>query len=1032
MILVKFVKKHYYPLIIFGISILVCLLSFTSNTFLTGWDTLHPELNLALNLKRLVFGVWRSEQGLGAVAGHSHMADLPRVLILSLLNIFLPTNLLRYSYVFICFIVGPLGIYYLIRYNFPKNKHSGLLAFLSSLFYIFNLGTIQQFVVPFEMFITQWAFLPWIILFSLKSLNTPSRKNIFFFVLFTFFSTPQSYAAHLWYPFFLAFSALLIIYSLISKIKLKKPINLIVLTLLINSFWILPNLYFIKTSSAIPQNFKGNQLHSQEFLLRNRQTGNLSDSSQNKGFYLNWQVYDFDNTRSVDLLPTWNNHLQNQDVKLIGYSLFLLSLTGLIYGIKANHPLAISTLTFFIPSFILLTNNIPPFKWLFELLLKISFLKEILRFIYTKVSIIYQFSLVIYFSFFLKLILKKVKNTKLISIIIVTSLLIYSFPIFQSGLISDKVKIHVPQKYFNTWDFFKTQPQGKILTLPLHNSTGWQYYDWGYQGSGFLWFNLNQSLFDRDFDRWSLQNEQSYYEFFNTLYSKNPDNFLATLNKFNTSYIIWDQSLISTQAKNVSQIIFKYEIKDILDKLVIDNHINQIATFDNIYIYKINQAQPLISLTNISADISPPYQKSIWDTAFFENGTYKTSSNPNINYPLRNILLQNETIDPQTLDITYSNNLWTVNLLPQTTSVVQKQEDLVAVDTFYDSTTSTLTLKPYLPKYYKPVEIKLDQNLETLDINQDTYNINLNINNQYLGISFINTKSQNYINNQAHNLVFFKQIDNNDSSLQNLGINLPAKLIKQSNLDNNNITITSDNMVNFYSLNSTQGINLKFPNLNHQSAYIIAIKSKYIEGLPLKICLKNNYSFICNIDNQLHNSKKLRWQYFLAPPLDTELGYELHINAVSYANFPSQSLIEQISIIPLPLNYLSSTKQIYSKDISKTEFIKTNTSINLPFLYKTSTENKDNADTLIFHQTFNKSWLAFYLNGLKPVLLKDHILINNWANGWQLCPVQTEHCSVPSTIYIFFWPQILEFLGFFLLLLTFIYVLKSKSKPLKY
>lgn len=1026
--LIKYIKKHILPLSIVLFSLFICALNYTPDTFLTGWDTLHPELNFPLNFKRLIFGVWRSEQGLGAVAGHSHMADLPRVLVLWLLNIFLPTNFLRYAYIFSCFILGPLGIFYLVKFIFNKNEHSHTIAFISSLFYILNLATIQHFTVPFEMFPTQYAFLPWIILFALFSIHHPTKKNLFYFSLVTFFSTPQSYAAHLWYPFFLALSASLLIYTYFLKIKPKIALILIGLTLALNSYWLLPNLYFIKTSSHIPQNYKGNQLHSQEFLLRNRQTGNLSDTSINKGFYLNWEIYDFTQTRATSLMPIWNSHFQKLDIKIIGLALFTASFIGLVYGLKTKQPIAYATLPFFIPSLILLANNTPPFNFLFDLLLKISFLKETLRFIYTKVSIIYQYSLVIYIAFFICFVTSKLKNIKFMTIFFVSLLLIYCFPLLSPHqLITDKIKVNIPQKYFDTWNFFKDQPQGTVLTLPLHNPTGWQYYDWGYQGSGFLWFNLNQSLLDRDFDRWSTQNEQAYFELFNSLYSKKPTDFLQNLHKFNIKYIIWDESLISTQSKNVSQIIFKYEIKQILDALAKDNLIQSISTFDNIHIYQINQNQPLISLTNIQKDIGPVYQKSIKDTAYFQNGPYQTSAKAINTYPLRNILLQNETIDPQVLDINYQDNLWTVNLPSYLNLSIQPNEPIVAVDTYYNSQNQSITLVPYLPKSYQSVTLKFPQNQNLLSINNTFFNLSSIAQDGFLGISFINITSDNFINEQPQKIIFPFQNTTNITTLQNKAINYFALDIKNTNPDNTNLSLDPDTKyINFFSLNSTQGTTLKLPNLNHQLAYIIAIKSKYIQGLPIRICLKNNYSFVCTVDNQLHDTNQFEWQYFLSPPLDTEIGYELHLNAVSYADYPSLSQIEQISIIPFPISHLSSTKSTIDNNFLPTQFYPVTINKSMPHFHKITVDQSNQANTLVLYQAYNSDWLAFYFDGFKPIFLKPHILINNWANGWDIASMGELHS--PANIYLFFWPQLLEFAGLALIPLTFFWLARRRHQ----
>lgn len=142
----RLIEENFYPIIISIIIFFIALANFKPGTFLSGWDTLHPEFDFETNLKRVIFGVWRKEQGLGAIAGHSHMADIPRIIFLWFLHLFFPLNLLRYLYVFFCFIFGPLGIYYLIKYLLSKNvsyKNNQQLAIeltslLSSLFYIFK------------------------------------------------------------------------------------------------------------------------------------------------------------------------------------------------------------------------------------------------------------------------------------------------------------------------------------------------------------------------------------------------------------------------------------------------------------------------------------------------------------------------------------------------------------------------------------------------------------------------------------------------------------------------------------------------------------------------------------------------------------------------------------------------------------------------------------------------------------------------------------------------------------------------------
>jgi hypothetical protein len=57
--------------------------------------------------------------------------------------------------------------------------------------------------------------------------------------------------------------------------------------------------------------------------------------------------------------------------------------------------------------------------------------------------------------------------------------------------------------------------------------------------------------------------------------------------------------------------------------------------------------------------------------------------------------------------------------------------------------------------------------------------------------------------------------------------------------------------------------------------------------------------------------------------------------------------------------------------------------------------------------------------------IKEHMLINNWANGWRL--EELPNTADQSTLIIIFLPQYLEFLGFLLLIITFILILISKN-----
>lgn len=989
-------KKIIFPLLLILITVLICFLNYSPNTFLTGWDTLHPELNFNLNLKRLIFDIWHPEQGLGAIPAHAQMSDLPRVLILYLFHFVLPLNFLRYSYIFLCFILGPLGIYFFIKFLFQKSAHQNLIAFLTALFYIFNLSTVQQFYVPFEMFPTQWAFLPWIIYFSLKYLQNNHQKNLILFSVFTLLAAPQAYAPQLWYAFFAIYTIFLIIHSFFNKKHLKKSIKLIIFTLLLNAFWLIPNLFYIFTSSTSPQLNRDNRLYSQEFLLKNRQNGTLADSTIIKGFYLDWSVFNFKQDNFENLMPEWKNHFSNPLILITGYTIFVISLLGLILAFIKKDKLFISLSPFFIFPFVLLSNKVVIFSQIFDFLIQNSTIRESFRFIFTKLSILFLFGLVIFFAYFLNLLFQKLKSLKFIfpfSILVIITLTIYTFPILKGQLISSNVRINIPNEYFQMWQFMETQNNGRILSLPLNQSSGWQYYNWGYQGSGFLWFNLKQNLLDRDSDRWNNKNEQAYKEFFNSLYSQKSQQFSQTLNKYKIKYIIWDQNIINPSAQNNEQITFKNEINDLLNQLEKQNLITKINQFDSIFIYQTNLLSTPKEIKTINNFVEPQYQWGYFDAANLDD--YITTNNPNnIYFPFRDILNKNQKIDTNKLNINQlSNNQWQINLKTnnQTFKIptTNLTETVIPTNIYLIKNQQKLSIKfefPFPPEILTSIKTEFE-----IPINSSQVNINDSIlpigniissdNITSLGMVNIFVSLDNFLNNQIINFNFNQE--------QNVYLN---------QITINSKSFDLNDQKHFKNINNSDNFTANLSKLPHSFGYIIGIKSQYTSGIPLRICLRNNYSFLCSIEDELNKNKTSSWDYFLIPSTGNDFGYQLSITNLSYGGLSSESTIDQISVIPVPFNFLS---QIKSEN-----------------------QNIPPTDYLILNQSYSQFWTAFYFDGIKPIFLKDHVLANNWANAW-LIP---QNYDLSSTIYILFWPQLLEFLGFALLIPTFIWIFKKQKE----
>lgn len=235
--------------------------------------------------------------------------------------------------------------------------------------------------------------------------------------------------------------------------------------------------------------------------------------------------------------------------------------------------------------------------------------------------------------------------------------------------------------------------------------------------------------------------------------------------------------------------------------------------------------------------------------------------------------------------------------------------------------------------------------------------------------------------------------------------------------------ILTDNNFYFHLENhqSHNTLGFNFPNLKFDQDYLLKIESKNINGQTPIISVFDNHSHYYFFRNQLKKSTDWQTTWFLIPKMENfsfNTGLTLLLDNPSFNKINSINEIKNPEIYP----YQNNISPITEYQTPANNYLESKSNI---FFYKIKI-NQNNNSYLVLPQSFHKGWLAFYFNGLKPIFLKDHILVNNWANGWS---IRQDYKVVggPSEIYIFFWPQLLEFFGFFLLIPTGIWIFKKKS-----
>ncbi len=1111
--------------ILFSVFAAILLANLHLSKFLIGWDNLMPELNIMLNIKRSFFSVWQEYQGLGLLAGNGHAAELPRQIILLFSSFILPLNLIRQFYVFLMLGTGVLGSYFLIRYILPSKNN--IVAFVGALFYLLNLVTVQTFFVPFEPMITHYGFLPWLIFSLIYFLQNNTKKALILFILVNILSIPQGQVPTVFLVYLITLFTVLTVFNIKEKSReiLKKSLKALALTFAINAFWLMPFLYFLLTNSGVALSAKINQMATENVILQNIAFGNIKDVMLLKGFWFNNVDPDL-NMKFAYMMAPWRDYFANPLIANIGYVFFGVILIGLFSLLKSKKPIFISLGVLFVFSFTMLCTNTPPFSWIDNILRIFPIFNEVFRFPFTKFANLALLSYSVFFAGGIFQIYSlaekriKIKNISAYSIAVISSflLLIFVFPVFKGNLFYYKEELSVPKEYFQVFDYFKNQnPNTRIANLPQYTFWGWNFYNWGYGGSGFLWYGIKQPILDRAFDVWSKNTENYYWELSYALYSKNPNQLKNVLNKYQINFLLVDNNVVKNSEQKS---LFLPEIKQLIHDIP---EIKKDASFGNIDIYKVNLKDNPKNFI-FSANTLPSTNKFQWgenDKAFNDLGNYiSLDTNTNYYYPFRT-LFSSKNQDNQEFSAkeTGQNIEFTQNITKQDSNTklyvpqINETEKVIYAQIVQNKTgnkTITISLLIKTPQIFltykdnlgqdKKIKLWGEEKLKPIFIirqgNDYGYYVNVNgvksfkvepfVYEGILGSTFLSTTqdnvivfsnkslnvSQSYtltkddikklfsqeevkIPNVGQNAVITADVPKIEDNYENFVFTPSDKILGSvKNCDNFNngpikANIVGENNKKYIELssnNSTACLSAYSSTLSHDQGYIAFIESENIKGRPFHFWVLNEDEKFAPIDTYLNSGSKLTTSTFIFSPQE-QFGnaYSFHFDNISIAKDETTNRLGQIRIFSLPYNFLTS---LYIAKNTKTasSLSKTNLSVNHPneSLYRVSIDSGlDRPTTLILSQSFNNGWKAYKVNKANgffgfieetlPFIfgseIKNHILINNWENGWTID--NSSFKKDKQDVIVSYMPQYLEYFGFSILFIASVCVLRKlfKRKP---
>ena len=939
-----------------------------------GWDSLQTELYPWLAVKRALFSVWEEYQGLGLVGGMAHAADLVRAVFLWVLSFVVPASLIRYLFHTSMLFIGGIGVYRLLLFlGFRENKK--LLALVGSVFYILNLGTVQLFGIPFEPFSVFFGFLPWEIYIFLKFLEKDkvSKKILLEFVLINLLATPQAYVQVLFLVYLLVLGCFVMVFlgtgGRISVIpRVRRSIVGILLLFCINAFWILPQVYFLTTNSSVFEKSKINEIATPRVVNQNLEKGKLKYFARLEGFY-----YDTYDATGKLLFQPWKGHLDKFPLAPLSYLVFPLLLLGLFSKRKYHMGFV---LIFLLVSVGLMGNELV-FSYINDVLRRNGFINQIFRSPFTKFITAYSLVAAYLLVSGLDLIYKKIKYRKLqicISVLILSSIVICNLPAFWGNFFVRQMKVKVPKEYLEVMDYFRNSValDKRIALLPDYTFWGWFKSKWGYDGSGFLWYGIEQPTISRTFDVWSPHGESYFWEIKEAIEDQNVSQFEKVLDKYNVDYLIFDRNLLPV-ASDIRGLQYD-QIDNILRS---SSKVELQKTFGELSVYLVKRDSPGKDFLRVMKDapnIGPQVRVMDIDNIYLQHGDYLTTNQKyDYFYPFLDFMTKNKLDDRK----------WKISENVDQFIIEYPLNDILKEGYMLEGGSAPKNAEVFLAE-------------EGGGIKKFTYEAKSDVEGDKL---IVKVKK-----------ILIKEFDPKTISIENCSYPREGSVDKIPSFIETGISVKSEGRGKIC-------FGYFLPTLAHWNGYLFKVGSKLEEGSPLFFYITGNKN---RKQAKIESDLRGPTDYFLiSPGYYFDDGYEFSFQGFSYGNRTSVARIYALELYLFPFDYV---KNIRFQRVDAT----VNGAAQLGALPETNKLNysmyevggiPSTFDTLVLGQAFESGWIALCGNKVCPA---KHVLVNNWANGWVF-----ENNSYNGKITIFFWPQVLEYVGFamflFCLLILFIY-----------
>lgn len=601
----NFFKNNWGYILLSILLLIVCIISFIPGKYLLSNDNYSPELNPLLTIQRaLLSPAWRSYRVLG-FASDSEQADIFRAGILGFMDLFLSKSIVSQIFSLLSIWVGTFSTaflaYFLVK-DFMKVRFTKVAFIISGVLYLTTLWTAWVFNFNMMPYITQFGFLPLVILtIYLLFKNWSYLRLLYLFIALLLF-TATSVIATLFFVDIVLIVFFIGFFGFLFRSKLKKIVLTICIVLVSQLFWLLPFVgYTLSASNNLIDSYTNRSITASTIDL---EKGMMTLSNSARFFTRLLGTTDDPSTGSY-IFPFSSDYNQYDFYKVIGYLPLLFSGLGLVFVIVKKKYSLIPLWIVMLGCLFLLKNQNEPlgdiYIWLQD---NIPVFKEVFRWVSSKLLQPYLITLVLtaglgFISFvdFLGSFLRgkwKYLPIGFFSVLMCASSFFYAEYLFSGDLFTKRALVSLPDEYYELQEYLKEDPDSRIYYAPPSNNGYFREYSWGFVGSQFLGYIIPNPLMDMSLSIGSSYGENAMLKLQNLFEAGSEEKFTKALLDYDVKYVLLDRSLVEGR--------YGYSLNwEVLDAYA--SKWELVWQKEPLELYKIQEHASEISISNTNIDI---------------------------------------------------------------------------------------------------------------------------------------------------------------------------------------------------------------------------------------------------------------------------------------------------------------------------------------------------------------------------------------------------------------------------------------------